>query len=140
MLFQYNIQRNNNQNSVLLLYLNMYRMLVCANPDRNVGITKREDNCSICCSVQHMCMHNSTTLLSNGISIFLAIVIWFVDYKLENSSKYCHSINTIHCSFGQNCCFVDFASTNINSPSYHIIAMECRTIFLLFLKYEHGIT
>ena len=75
MLFQYNIQRNNNQNSALVLYLNMHRMLVCANPARNAAITKREDNSSICCSVQYMYIRNSTTLLSNGISIFLAIVI-----------------------------------------------------------------
>ena len=140
MLFQCNILSNSHQNSVLLLSLNMYRLLVCANPARNVGIAKREDNSSICCSVQHMCIRNSTTLLSNGISIFLAIVIWLVDYKPENSSEYCHSINTIHCSFGQNCCFVDFASTNSNIPPYHIIAMECRTVILLSLKCEHGIT
>ena len=118
----------------------MYRLLVCANPARNVGIAKREDNSSICCSVQHMCIRNSTTLLSNGISIFLAIVIWLVDYKPENRSKYCHSINTIHCSFGKNCYFVDFASTNSNGPPYHIKAMERLTELLLSLKCEHGIT
>ena len=140
MLSQYNIQRNNHQKSVLLLYLNMNRLLVCANPDRNVGITKREDNSSIYCSVQHMYIRNSTTLLSNGISIFLAIVIWLVDYKPKNSFEYCHSINTIYCSFGQNCYFVDFASTNINRPPYHIKSMECRTEYLLSLKCEHGIT
>ena len=118
----------------------MHWLLVCANPARNVGITKREDNSSICCSVQHMYMHNSTTLLSNGISIFKAIVIWLVDHKPENSSEYCHSINTIHCSFGQNCCFVDFASTNSNRSPYHIKTMERRTELLLSLKCEHGIT
>ena len=75
MLSQYNIQSNSHQKSVLLLYCNMYRLLVCANPDRNVGITKREDNSSICCSVQYMYIRNSTTLLSKGIFIFLAIVI-----------------------------------------------------------------
>ena len=118
----------------------MYWLLVCANPARNVGVTKREDNSSIYCSMQYICIRNSTTLLSNGISIFLAIVIWLVDYKPENSSEYCHSINTIHCSFGQNCYFVDFTFTNINSPPYHIIAMERRTKYLLSLKCEHGIT
>ena len=118
----------------------MHRLLLCANPARNVGVTKREDNSSIYCSMQYICIRNSTTLLSNGISIFLAIVIWLVNYEPENSSKYCHSINTIQYSFGQNCCFVDFASTNNNRPPYHIKAMERRTEFLLSLKCEHGIT
>ena len=118
----------------------MHRLLVCANPDRNVGITKRKDNSSIYCSVQYMCMRNSTTLLSNGISIILAIVIWLVDHNPENSPKYGHSINTIQYSFWQNCCFVDFASTNSNIPPYHIIAMECRIELLLSLKCERGIT
>ena len=75
MLFQYNIWSNSHQKNVLLLYLNIYRLLVCANLAKNAGIAKKEENSSICCSVQHMCMHNSTTLLSNGISTFLAIVI-----------------------------------------------------------------
>ena len=140
MLSQYIIQSNSHQKNVLLLYWNMYWLLVCANPDRNVGITKRKDNSSICCSVQHMCMHNSTTLLSNGISIFLVIVIWLVDYNPEKSPKYCHSINTIHCSFWQNCCFCCFASTNNNSPPYHINVMKRRTEFMLSLKCEYGIT
>ena len=65
---------------------------------------------------------------------------WLITNSPENSFEYCHSIITIHCSFGQNCCFVDFAFTNINSPLHHIKAMECRTVFLLFLNCEHGIT
>ena len=140
MLSQYNIWSNSHQKNVLLLYLNIYRLLVCANLAKNAGITKREDNSSIWCSVQYMCIRKSTTLLSKRISIFLAIVIWLVDYEPENSPKYCHSINTIHCSFGQNCYFVDFASTNSNRPPYHINAMERRTELLISLKCEHGIT
>ena len=140
MLSQYKIQNNNNQNSVLLLYSNMYRLLVGANPDRNVGIAKREDNSSICCSVQHMCIRNSTTLLSNGISIFLAIVIWLVDHKPENSSKYCHSINTIQCSFWKICFFVGFIITYVNSPPCHIKVIEHRTEFFLLLNSENEIT
>ena len=79
MLSQYNSQNNNHQNSVPLLYSNMHKLLVCANPARNAGTTKREDNSSICCSMQHMCMRNSTTLLSNGISIFWPLLFdWLI--------------------------------------------------------------
>ena len=132
MLSEYNVQINNHQNSVLLLYLIIYRLLVCANPARNVGKRKKEDNSSICCSMQYMYMHNSTTVLSKKISLFLAIVIWLVDHKPENSSKYCHSINTSIVHLGRIAVFVDFAFTNSNNPPYHIIAMERRTVFFAF--------